>query len=70
MEDFEKAATANWLTNDQKLEVVHIYLTSTAYTWYQDHHAANNITYWEQVNAQPINILQTFKQPFLELQIG
>jgi Retrotransposon gag protein len=54
------------LTNDRKLEVVYVYLTSAAHTWYQDHHTANNVTHWEQVNAQPINILQTFKQPFLD----
>jgi len=57
MEDFEKAATANRLTNARKLEVVHAYLTGAAHTWYQDHHAANNVTHWEQVNAQPINII-------------
>ena len=45
MEDFEKAATANRLTNDRKLEVVHAYLTSAAHTWYQDHHTANNVTH-------------------------
>ena len=45
IEDFEKAAIANRLTNDWKLEVVHAYLTGTAHTWYQDHNAANNITH-------------------------
>jgi len=66
MEDFEKAATANRLTNNRKLEVVHAYLTSTAHTWYQDHNAANNVTHWEQFQGAPNNILQTFKQPFLD----
>ena len=45
--------------------MVHAYLTGAAHTWYQDHSTANNVTHWEQVNNQPNNINETFKQPFL-----
>src|SRR6266487_1802690 len=68
LEQFESAAIANGLTNDQKLAVVPAYLTGTTQAWLQERQAnqATNPIHWEvtpQNNALPAI---TFCQPFID----
>ena len=69
IENFEKAATANGLTDVRKLAVVPAYLTGTAAAWLQDRQTNPNTNpaTWEHVaNANAAQIATTFKQPFID----
>ena len=69
IENFEKVATANELTNVRKLAVVPAYLTGTAAAWLQDRQANlnTNPATWEHAqDANAAQIALTFKQPFID----
>jgi hypothetical protein len=69
IEHFEKAATANGLTDARKLAVVPAYLTGTAATWLQERQAnvATNPAAWTHApGANAAAIAVTFKQPFID----
>ena len=68
MEQFESAAIANGLTNDQKLAVVLAYLTGTACAWLQDRQAnqGTNPVHWEVTLQNNVQLAVTFRQPFID----
>ena len=68
MESFERAATANGLTDARKLLVAPAYLTGTATAWLQGRQANNNTNpaTWVHNNGDnPGAINLTFRQPFI-----
>ena len=68
LEDFEKAANANGISDARKLQVVPAYLKGAAAIWYSDRQADQNTNtqIWRALNnANAQQIAHSFRQPFI-----
>ena len=66
LRDFEVAALANGITNDQKIQVVREYLKDAAILWFDEQQNLNNdaLQDWTSNNLDHTNFKHCFEQQF------